>query len=228
MTKPLLLLSLIAALGAAPAFAQTADAPEADAPAADPATPATEPAADPAAPAADPAPSTNIGGGLDLGEEGAGAAAQNQGPRTYIKETFDDWALQCIEVPEGEDVCQMYQLLKDENGSNVAEASIFKLSNGGRAVAGGTFVVPLETLLTQKLTVQVDSGAERRFDFSFCAPVGCYARVGFTAEDIQRFKAGAKAVVTIVPALAPDQKVAVEMSLAGFTAAYDAASALRQ
>ncbi|MEN9062894.1 MULTISPECIES: invasion associated locus B family protein [Ponticoccus] len=230
MTKPLLLLSLIAALGAGPAFAQSDDAP-----AADPATdaPATEPAADPAAdpasePAADPAPSTNIGGGLDLGEEGAEAPAGQQGPRTYIKETFNDWSLQCIEVPEGDDVCQMYQLLKDANGASVAEASIFKLSNGGRAVAGGTFVVPLETLLTQKLTVQVDNGAERRFDFSFCAQVGCYARVGFTAEDIQRFKAGAKAVVTIVPALAPDQKVSVEMSLSGFTAAYDASSALSQ
>lgn len=210
MKKPLLLLSLIAAMGGAPAFAQSDDA----------AAPAAE------APASDP--DSQIGGGLDLGEETGAAPAQQEGPRTYIKETFNDWALQCIEVPEGGDVCQMYQLLKDANGSNVAEVSIFQLANGGRAVAGGTFVVPLETLLTQKLSISVDGGAERRFDFSFCAPVGCYARVGFTGEDIQRFKAGAKAVVTIVPALAPDQKVNVDMSLSGFTAAFDQTSQLNQ
>ncbi|WP_136443601.1 invasion associated locus B family protein [Pacificoceanicola onchidii] len=205
MTRPLLLLSLLAALGAAPAMAQE--------------TTETEQA---------PAGSTNIGGELDLGEADTDAPAQPGQPQTYIKETFNDWSLQCLQIEEAEDVCQMYQLLKDEAGASVAEVSIFKLNNGGRAVAGGTFVVPLETLLTQKLSVSVDGGQARRYEYSFCAPVGCYARVGFTQEDINRFKAGAKAVVSLVPALAPDQKVTVEMSLSGFTAAFDQASSLNQ
>ncbi len=200
MKNPLLLLSLMAALGAAPAFAQSDD---------------TAPAADDAG--------TPVGGDLDLGESATPSAAPT-GPRTYIKEQFTDWSLQCIEVPEGEDVCQMYQLLKDGAGANVAEVSIFKLPGGSQAVAGGTFVVPLETLLTQKLTLAVDGGQARRYDFSFCAQIGCYARVGFTAADIDQFRKGAAGMVTIVPALAPDQKVTVEMSLSGFTAAFDAAS----
>ena len=202
MTRSLLLLSLVAALGAAPAFAQTT----------------TEPAEG----------STNIGGALDLGEDANAPAGAAQQPETYIKETIGDWSLQCIKVPEGEEVCQMYQLLKDPNGASVAEVSIFKLENGGRAIAGGTFVVPLETLLTQKLTVAVDGGQARRYDYSFCAPIGCYARVGFTAEDIAGFKAGKSGTVTLVPALAPDQKVSVTMSLNGFTAAFDKASSLKQ
>lgn len=211
MTRQLLILSLVAALGAAPAIAQeNADTAQTDAPAAD-----TENAA--------PAPS--VGGDLDLGEDET--AAGNQ-PQTYIKETFDDWSIQCVRVQDENEVCQMYQLLKDANGASVAEVSIFKLENGGRAVAGGTFVVPLETLLPQKLSVSVDGGQAKRYDYSFCAPIGCYARVGFTEEDIQRFKAGAKATVTLVPAMAPDQKVSVEMSLSGFTAAFEQASALRQ
>ncbi|KUF11705.1 invasion associated locus B family protein [Pseudoponticoccus marisrubri] len=204
MTKPLLLLSLIAALGTTPALAQDAPAEE-DA----------------------PTTGTNIGGGLDLGED-ATAGAQQQGPNTYIRDTYDDWSLQCLEVAEADDVCQMYQLLKDGEDNSVAEVSIFRLQNGGQAVAGGTFVVPLETLLTQKLTVAVDGGQARRYDFSFCGVAGCYARVGFTEQDIARFKAGAVAKVTIVPALAPDQKVELDMSLSGFTAAYDETSALRQ
>ena len=122
----------------------------------------------------------------------------------------------------------MYQLLKDENGGDVAEVSVFRLQNGGQVVAGGTFVVPLETLLTQKLSISVDGGQAKRYDFSFCTQVGCYARVGFTADDVARFKAGSAATVAIVPALAPDQRVELEMSLSGFTAGFDETSELRQ
>jgi invasion protein IalB len=55
---------------------------------------------------------------------------------------------------------------------------------------------------------------------------GCYARIGFTAEDITRYKAGKEAVISIVPVVAPDQRVSVTMSLRGFTAAFDASSEL--
>jgi invasion protein IalB len=121
----------------------------------------------------------------------------------------------------------MYQLLKDQNGGNVAEVSIFRVPNGGQVEAGGTFIVPLETLLTEKLNVRVDSGQAKRYDFSFCTTVGCYARVGFVAEDVAAFRRGNVANVTIVPALAPDQRVTVAMSLSGFTAAFDEITSLQ-
>ena len=85
-------------------------------------------------------------------------------------------------------------------------------------------VVPLETALPQQITLSVDGGKARRYPYSFCSQVGCYARVGFTSEDIASFKLGNAATVTIVPALAPDQKVELVLSLTGFTAAYDNAS----
>lgn len=162
---------------------------------------------------------------LDTGEPVNDAASNDN---TYVKATHGDWAVQCLRVQEGPEPCQMYQLLKDENGGNVAEVSIFRLINGGQVEAGGTFVVPLETLLTEKLNVRVDSGQAKRYDFSFCTTVGCYARVGFTAEDVASFRRGNVANVTIVPALAPDQRVNVTMSLTGFTAAYDEITALEQ
>lgn len=207
MTKSLLTLSLIAAMAAAPAFAQT-----------------EEPAADDVVEGAEVKAAVPE---LDMGEDPNAAPAQ-AGPKTYIKDGFGDWVLQCLEVPEGEDVCQMYQLLKDANGSNVAEVNIFKIKDGSRAVAGGTFIVPLETLLTQKLTVTVDGGTARQYDYSFCSQIGCYARIGLTEEDVQRFRAGSKATITLVPAVAANQKVSVEMSLTGFTAAYKAASTITQ
>lgn len=164
---------------------------------------------------------------LDTGEvvqDGPSAADED----TYIKSTHGDWAVQCLRVTEGPEPCQMYQLLKDENGGAVAEVSIFKLGNAGQVVAGGTFIVPLQTLLTEKLNVRVDQGQAKRYDYSFCTTVGCYARVGFTAEDVSAFRRGNVANVTVVPALAPEQRVIVAMSLTGFTAAFDEITELQE
>lgn len=204
MTKPLLLLTTIASLALGGAvMAQDTDAPES---------------------IEAPAPNADLSV-LDTGEP---VVEQTADDNTYVKNTHGDWAIQCLRVQEGPEPCQMYQLLRDQNGGSVAEVSIFRLNNGGQVAAGGTFVVPLETLLTEKLNVRVDSGQAKRYDFSFCTQVGCYARVGFTAEDVAAFRRGNVANVTIVPALAPDQRVVVSMSLTGFTAAYDEITELEQ
>jgi invasion protein IalB len=163
---------------------------------------------------------------LALGEE----AEETPKPgETYVKETFGDWALRCIVVAEGEDPCQMYQLLEDQNGQAIAEFTMFRLPEGGEARAGATIVVPLETSLQEQLLIKVDEGSARRYPFAFCNAIGCYARIGLTAEDVDAYKRGSQAVLSIVPALAPDQRrVNVTLSLNGFTAAFDQASVLNQ
>ena len=197
-----LLLSLAAAL---PALAQETPAPAPAAPAPAPAT-AAEPAAEPAAPApADAAPAA---------PEGIG--------QPYIKETFDDWSLRCIRTEDGADPCQMYQLLKDGTGNPVAEVTMISLPEGSKAAIGATIVTPLETLLIEQLTLAIDSGKPAVYPFSFCTPVGCYVRVGFTAEELDRLRKGSKATITIVPMARPDAKVLMDVSLKGFTKALDA------
>ncbi len=176
----------------------------------------TETTADESAPTENATP---LAEGLSMGEEDGPQPAE-----PYVKAEHGDWMLQCFPVEDGEEPCQLYQLLKDEVGTDVAEVAIFRLPTGGQAVAGATVTVPLETLLTAQLTIAVDGAKGKRYPFSFCSPVGCYARIGFTAEDIAAFKRGAKATVTLVPAPAPDQKVTLDMSLSGFTAAYDAST----
>lgn len=172
-----------------------------------------------------PEDQSTMADGLSTGEEVVPGV-----PETYIREEHGDWKLQCFKV-EGtgaaDEACQLYQLLKDEQGTDVAEVSLFRLPSGGKAVAGATVTVPLETLLTAQLTITVDGGKAKRYPFSFCSPVGCYARIGLTAQDIASFKAGAKALVTLVPAPAPDQKVELPMSLKGFTAGFNAASVIK-
>ena len=89
-------------------------------------------------------------------------------------------------------------------------------------------MVPLETALPQQLTIAVDGSKARRYPYAFCNPVGCYVRLGLTKEDVSAFKRGNAAVITIVPALAPDQKVQLNLSLDGFTASYDKVSVIDQ
>ena len=154
---------------------------------------------------------------LDLGE----AVAPREG-QIYVAENFGDWELRCIRAPEGEeDRCNMYQLLSNADDAPVAEFNLFRLPEGGQAVAGANIVVPLETLLTQQLTLSIDSGEARRYPFTFCNSAGCVARVGFTQAEIDAFKRGVAATIRVVPAAAPDEEFLLTMSLAGFTAGFD-------
>jgi invasion protein IalB len=155
---------------------------------------------------------------------GEAAPQEPQPGQQYLREVFSDWALRCLKVEEGEDPCQMYQLLSDAEGNAVAEIAIVSLPDSGSAVAGATIVAPLETLLTEQITLRVDGGQARRFPFNFCNVGGCVTRIGLTEEDIALFRGGATATLSMVPAAAPDQIVTVTMSLSGFTAAYTAAS----
>ncbi len=160
---------------------------------------------------------------LSLGTEADESAELGQ---IYTAEVIDDWEMRCIKTEEAEDPCQMYQLINDEQGQPIAEFSLYRLPEGGRAVAGATVIVPLETALPNQLTIKVDDESARRYPFAFCAAVGCYARVGLTEEDIAAYKAGKSARISIVPAAAPDQVVGVDLSLAGFTASYDKVSTI--
>ena len=165
--------------------------------------------------------------GLNMGvEAGAPPAPKTQEEaavgETYLAAGFDAWEQRCVKTEDGSDPCQLYQLLKDKDGNSVAEINLFPLPAGGQAAAGATIVAPLETLLTANLQLAVDANTPRLYPFTFCAPIGCIARVGFTAEEVEQFRKGAKATMTIVPAAAPDQKVDLDISLKGFTAGYEA------
>lgn len=165
------------------------------------------------------------GEGLALGTE------VDDTPRpgdTYIRETFQDWSLRCVVVEDADDLCQMYQLLSDGNGSPVAEFTMFRLPEGSQAAAGATIVVPLETALAEQLAIKVDDQTGRKYPYAYCNTIGCYARIGLTSADIDLYKRGAQAVLSIVPIAAPDQRVNVTLSLKGFTAAFEASSFLTQ
>lgn len=137
-----------------------------------------------------------------------------------ISEAFGDWTVNCQQIGEAER-CQMYQLLRDQDDNPVVEVNLFRVSDQPQVFAGGTVVVPLETLLTPQLTIAVDEALGKRYPFAFCLPNGCVSRIGLTEEDVAGYKRGSKATVSIVPAAAPDRTVTLNMSLTGFTKAFD-------
>lgn len=171
------------------------------------------------APAAVPGEALSMGTEADAAEPRTKETAQVG--EAYVAQNFDLWEQRCEKTEAGNDPCQLFQLLKDGEGNAVSEFSIFGLPDGGKAVAGATIVVPLETLLTANLTIAIDTAKPKIYPFTFCTAFGCVARIGFTGDDIAKFKAGAKATMTIVPAGAPEEKVALDLSLKGFTAGYD-------
>ena len=209
------LCAVLALMAPIASFAQTATDTTTEAPAAEEAT----------APAGASGTAAEIEEQLSLGED---ADKDPELGKPYTKEVIGAWEMRCIKTEEEVDPCQMYQLLDDGQGAPVAEVSLFRLPDGGKVEAGATVVVPLETSLPQQLLVSVDGAKARRYPYAFCNPVGCYVRLGLTKEDVASFKRGKAAVITIVPALAPDQKVELNLSLEGFTASFDKVSVLEQ
>lgn len=155
---------------------------------------------------------------LDLGEP---VSTDPQLGQRYSKEKHGDWDLACIKTEGKEDPCSLLQILKDKDGNPTAEFSLFRIANGTKAVAGATVIVPLETLLPAQLTISVDGAPGKRYNYTFCNPIGCVAQIGLTEGDIAAFKRGAKATLSLRPAPAPDQVINLDMSLKGFTAGFD-------
>ena len=213
LLKSLGLAALIALAG--PAAAQdtaATDEPAADAPAAE--APATDaPAAD--APAAD-APAD-------------AAPAENTGLATYVDEVFTDWQRECVRLPEaaeGADPCRMAQIIFDAEQKPVGKFSLGRQPEGAAAVASAELALPLELgiLLPQGLTIGVDQGLSKQYDFYMCLPSGCIARLLFGPDDVQAFKAGEVMNLSLVAFLPPERqatRIQIPVSLKGFTAAYD-------
>ncbi len=176
-----------------------------------------------AAPAEGAAPSQATGeapAGLSMGEPAT--AGEGEIGSTYVREEHGDWQMRCVRTGEERDPCQLYQLLQDEQGNSVAEISMASLPAGQDAAAGATVITPLETLLTAQVALAVDGGQARRYPFTWCSAIGCFSRIGFTQAEVDQFKRGRTATLTVRPVAAPDQTVTLTVSLNGFTAGFEA------
>ncbi|MBV2360855.1 invasion associated locus B family protein [Thalassococcus sp. CAU 1522] len=206
MKHALLIAAALAALTAVPTLAQQTETTSE--------TPAEAPAETP--PADAPADQT---ADAPSGEPAVGDVYQRQ---------EGDWRLVCEKTLSGEDPCRMAQLMRDANNNPVMEAELTRLAGENLPAAVMVINTPLLTLLTEGVTLTIDGGSPAKIPFMFCDNQSCVARVNLREQDVSTFKRGNVARVRIVPLAAPDNSVTVDMSLKGFTAAFDSIPALAQ
>ena len=140
----------------------------------------------------------------------------------YLAGNKGDWNVRCITGNPGEvDKCEIQQLLFLNENTPVADISIFKLPEGERAVAAANVMVPLETLLTKKFRFAFSENSVKEFPYSFCNQNGCLVRMGLLEEDIEAMKKGSSSKLSITHISSPESSINLNLSLNGFTAAFD-------
>lgn len=175
---------------------------------------AQTPADDTTAEAAEPATTNDAADSTEATEPKVG--------NLYIKETHGDWQLRCIHAPDGRDPCEMFQLLHDEAGNAVAEATLIPIKSE-QVAAGMTLTAPLESDLASGVGLQIDSAEPRAYPFAVCTEVGCVSRIGLTTAELDAMRRGAKGTIYVQPfGTGPDTQVELQMSLSGFTAGFNA------
>jgi invasion protein IalB len=146
-------------------------------------------------------------------------------PNARLGEKFGDWQTVCEKRGEGgTEVCGAIQEVKTKEGKLALWAAFGYL----QANAGPVMIFRIPYDLTEPpsgfrvakgATIAIDGGTQVDVPIEICAPGGC--QVGILLEDafVTALKAGNKLNLTVP--LASGQSATINLSLKGFTAAYD-------
>ena len=158
--------------------------------------------------------------GLSLGKP---LEAIREPGEIFLAGNKGDWNVRCVKGNTGEtDKCEIQQLILLNENTPIADISIFKLTPGEIAIAAANVMVPLETLLTKKFRFAFSEENIKEFPYSFCNKNGCLVRMGLLEEDVEAMKKGSASQISITHISEPSGSIKVNLSLNGFTAAFDA------
>ncbi|MCE2522155.1 MAG: invasion associated locus B family protein [Rhodobacteraceae bacterium] len=132
-----------------------------------------------------------------------------------------DWTIVCVRNDEGNEECRMQQLVLNDSNTPIATFEIWKIDNSTDLAAGSVIALPLGVMLEEGILMQVDQALPRRYRYVMCDGDGCYSRLGLSKGEIGRMKAGNSMTMTIFAFQSPDQPIDLEISLAGFTKAFE-------
>lgn len=131
---------------------------------------------------------------------------------------IQDWTLRCDAPAAGSlaGPCYMVQdIAAPEGQGRIAQMIVGHF--GQERLLGALIFVPLGTRLPPGLLIGVDDNEPRRFPFQLCSPNGCQAQIALDDTFLAELKAGVTAEAVFEDA--NGRKLAVEISLRGFTAA---------
>lgn len=129
------------------------------------------------------------------------------------------WGTICDKLPNdgNKEVCFASQtLILQENNSEVLYIAIGKLPGVKEPMLAMT--TPLRTFLPAGITIKIDDNPKQVLPHEFCDNIGCHLRVGVKPEVIESMKKGNKINIEFRDGIG--QKLAIPVSLKGFTKAY--------
>ena len=146
-------------------------------------------------------------------------------PNTTLGEKFGDWQTVCQKVSETEQLCGNVQEVMTAEGKLALWAAFgyFQANTGPVMILRLPYDLvdpPTGFRVANGMQIAVDGSGQVTVPFEICAPGGC--QVGLLLEDkfVGALKAGNKLNVTVP--LSTGQTATINLSLKGFTAAYDA------
>jgi len=162
--------------------------------------------------------------GAQSGGDQPAPAPEQANPNSRLGEKFQDWQTVCEKHEDGSELCGAIQEVKTKEGKVALWTAFGYLQpNAGPVMI---FRIPYDLTdppsgfrVAKGAGIAIDGGTQVDVPIEICAPGGC--QIGILLEDafVKALKAGNKLNLTVP--LSNGQSATINLSLKGFTAAYD-------
>jgi len=133
-----------------------------------------------------------------------------------------NWLKVCDPLPDGQKACIMRQVIL-ANGQFLG-SFLLRDDPGQESRLLAVAAVPLGVLLPFGLTWQIDGAKPIRVPYMLCDPTSCATQLVINEQYVNSLKKGG--VLKLTAKNRQNQDLTIEITLAGFTAAYDGDAAL--
>lgn len=155
-----------------------------------------------------------VAGGLVM--TSLGAASAQQAPNAQKGLDAAEWMKICNKVAEDQpEICITARERRAKTGQPIAAVQIREQADKKMLV----MAVPPAMLIKPGLQVRIDSSPPQKAQYSICYPNFCFAEMPVKPDYVSALKKGSKVTLTTINQQA--KPVTFDISLAGFTAAYD-------
>lgn len=151
----------------------------------------------------------------------AQAASQLPGGASSLRETYEDWTLNCGVVPAKDSTpatvaCNLSQEQVDNSKRRVIALGLNPTGDGG---VKGNFIMPFGLALAAGVVLQIDNGQPTQPNpFSTCLPAGCLVPITWADATVKALAGGTALKVTATTA--ESQPLSLSVSLKGFGTGY--------
>lgn len=145
------------------------------------------------------------------------------GGASSLTETFEDWTVLCASA-DGKTQCVVSQTqTRQQNGERVLDIRLSPVQQDN--AYQGNLTLPFGLEFSRGVTAQLDDGTiGKPFAFKTCLPAGCIVPMSFDKATFDAMRKGTSLKLAAVSIYS--QNIPFAVSLKGFGAAFDRASAL--